>query len=355
MLKKYLARLLCDKIRDAFPGLFERLTAKLRQAEERRTALGEPRDTYEKRRAYLVTIAERYEKLAIEAIERPWLLETAHCRARTIIREANEVFANDMRDNGHKHEFQDHSITEEECIARLKVALPLRTNDGDAENDDDDDDDIDFERIPLFGVIRDEVAVCSSTELPGMVNPNVISRLYKLQSQKWHRMADSHVKKVGDTIATASALILNNVCSSSGNSAPLFKEIVHMLEKAHNEHMAELSKRLKTYCEGDQCKILQTTDPAFVRKHQLLRSLRITKGMRRALKTLEENDGTVSTEELGSLVCNECHFSSTHNTVAEVHDTLKVYYEVSHFDMAQVQNSDEHIGFTQRFYSPHYK
>ncbi|KAK3180847.1 hypothetical protein K4F52_007805 [Lecanicillium sp. MT-2017a] len=367
MLKKYLARLLCDKIRDAFPQLIERLTAKLRQAEERRNALGDPRVTYEEQRSYLVNIAKRYENLASEAMKEPWELGNADYRARTIIREANEAFANEMREKGHAYEFQDHSITEEECIVRLEAALPLCTNHNDAKNDDgkalplrtndtearnddgkdnndnDYDDDVDFEKIPLFAVIREEVAVCSSTELPGMVNTKVISRLYMLQSQKWHQMADTHVQKVAVAIATASVAILKEACSPSGHSGSLFKEIMHMLEKAHNEHLAELSERLKTYCDGEQSKILQTTDPAFLRKRQLLRSLRIAKGLRRAQEKLTKNRRIMSVEKLGSLVCNECHLSSTNNTVAEVHDTLKVYYEVSHLsrsDMGQVQNSD---------------
>ncbi|OAR03062.1 hypothetical protein LLEC1_04715 [Akanthomyces lecanii] len=334
MLKKYLGKLLCDKIQAAFPTLLDNLRLQLKEAQATEIKLGPSRNSSHQRRAYLTEIAHRYQSRAREALERPWLLDSASSRARQIVRETNDSFAGKMRDSGHALSFQDHDLEMDGCLERLGKILhpetkperaPARFGVPEEENEDDNAKN----GAELFASIKAEVAICSSTQLPGMVHPDVIQRLYRKQTALWQDMASTHVRKIASTILSTAEELLNDACPASGSTSFLHGELLLSVRQFHDESLEKVLRALEMYCAGDQTKLLQTTDPGFIRRLQLLRSLRMVKTMELATTIVSVNKKTHSVEELGILLFEHCHHSAVDNTVNDVHDTLRVYYEFS--------------------------
>lgn len=331
MLKKYLGKLLCEKIQVAFPTLLDNLRRQLKEAQTTERNLGPARDSGHQRRAYLTQIAQRYQAHAREALERPWLLNSPSSRARQIVREANDAFSDEMRETGHQHSFQDQGLEMDGCLERLgSILLPdnnpptVQTAHSATEDEDEGDN-----GESLFDRIKEEVAICSSTQLPGMVHPDVIQRLYKEQTSLWHGLASDHVRQIANTILSTSEELLNLACPASGSTSFLHGELLLAVRQFHDESLEKVLYALEKYCDGDQTKLLQTTDPGFIRRLQVLRSLRMVKTMELATTLVSVNRKTHSVEELGILLFEHCHHSAVDNTVNDVHDTLKVYYEVS--------------------------
>lgn len=263
------------------------------------------------------------------AVDSPWLLESPSARARQIVREASVLFNKEMRDSGHAMSFQDHDLEMDGCLARLgKILHPetkLEKAPASLSVPEDEDDDHGAE---LFARIREEVAICSSTQLPGMVHPDVIQRLYRQQTALWHDVASTHVRDAASTIISSAEELLNDVCPASGSTSFLHGELLLAVRQFHDESLEKVLRALDTYSEGDQTKLLQTTDPGFNHRLQLLKSLRMVKTMELATAIVSANKKTLSVEELGILLFEHCHHSAVDNTVNDVHDTLKVYYEV---------------------------
>ncbi|KAL2883208.1 hypothetical protein SGCOL_001398 [Colletotrichum sp. CLE4] len=59
--------------------------------------------------------------------------------------------------------------------------------------------------------IRDQLHIWQTTELPGMVNTEVIKILYKTQSEQWQRIAEQHIENIADDVETASNWILEDL------------------------------------------------------------------------------------------------------------------------------------------------
>ncbi|OAA81280.1 vacuolar sorting protein VPS1 [Akanthomyces lecanii RCEF 1005] len=325
MLKKYLGKLLCEKIQAAFPTLLDNLRRLLKEAQSTERKLGPSRDSSHQRRAYLTEIAQRYQDLADKALESPWLLDSPSARARQIVREANDAFDKQMRDSGHALSFQDHDLKMDDCLERLGKILHPETRLENSVPEDEDEDN----GAELFASIKEEVAICSSTQLPGMVHPDVIQRLYRQQTAIWHDVASVHVRELASAILSAAEELLNDVCPASGSTSFLHGELLLAVRQFHDESLEKVLRALKTYSEGDQTKLLQTTDPGFNHRLQLLRTLRMVKTMELATTIVKAKKETHTVEELGILLFKHCHHSAVDNTVNDVHDTLKVYYEFS--------------------------
>lgn len=346
MLKKYLGKLLCDQIQAAFPSLLDSLRLQIRLTEKKRQDLGPSRGSTHQRRTYLVGIAHKFQTLAREALEHPWQLTTERARARQHIREANETFSDAMRSSGHLYPFQDHGLDVDGCLLNLQSVLfsdaasPMESSSPLKGLGDES------ETQGLFEKIEEEVAICSSTQLPGMVHPDVIQRLYKQQTTLWRDMAADHVQRIATIVLSAAEMILQSVCPPSGNTTFLHGQLLLTIRQFHEQSLQEGLRDLNKYCDRDEDKLLQTTDPGFIRQLQLLRSLRMVRIMHAGLTMVRDHrEATPQTEEQGTEhlgteqfalhLFEQCHHSSVNNSVNEVHDTLKVYYEVCLLQPAQ--------------------
>lgn len=266
-----------------------------------------------------------------------------------------------MRVLGHVYEFEDHALKEDECIQRMREII-VRNEDRAQQNalaaaqaNGNPTPDVTPRRKrrasrvsnpapkrdhsvrsseALFAKIRHEVNICNSTELPGLVHPDVIRRLYKVQTEKWHIIAEDHLKTVALGVTGAAEEILNIVCPPGGSTSVLHDELLLIIRQFYDEALRRSLGILETYCKGDRIKLLQTTDPGFVHKLRLLQSLRMMKNIDVARQLVDTEENNHSVEELSILLFNACHHTALDNTVNEVHDALKVYYEVCSLDLS---------------------
>lgn len=357
-LRQYLGWLLSDKIRQAFPALLATLETLLCKAETQLGQYGVPRTTTHLRRVYLADLARQYELQALYALEMPQNLDDAGARVRSIVRAENEAFSEAMRVHGHLYEFHEHSVTEAEYWRRLEHKLrPLdqkkddaaataaangqaatpprarrgahtpsssaalssphgKTAHGSVRSTEE-----------LIRVIGDEVKLCSATELPGFVHPVVLRRLYCIQTHKWHDIARDHLRTVASAVGDATQRLLNAVVPAVLGHDTVHEGLCGLLGELHSAALQTALDRLQTYAVGDRSKVLQTTDPAFVRRLRLLQSLRLLDCFQRSVDAVNTRKATgASAEDLSELVVDSGHHASADNVVPEVHDALKVYY-----------------------------
>lgn len=321
-LKTYLSELLCDKLKAAFPRLEARLGKLLTDAEASMERLGAPRDTSEKKRSYLINLAQKYEERTKDALERPWRLDQANTKVRRLVRESNDSFAKGMRDSGHVYSFEDYDAKEEDYVQRLSALLSVDVPELQRDAREGEE---------LFAKIREEITNCGCTELPGQVHPDIIPRLYREQTRNWRAMAEKHLRQVAAGVMRAGEEILGSVCLRSGSSAAIiFEEWLRVLHESYDDALKRALGRLEAYCDGDQTKMLQITDPAFTKRLRILRSLRMVATLTKALKLVKQEMEEVKLplQEFEPILFDACHHSTAENTANEVHDILKVYYQV---------------------------
>jgi len=216
--------------------------------------LGEPRNTNETKRAYLVNIAQKYEERAKDALERPWQLERANTRVRRLVRERNDSFAEEMRNSGHVCKFEDYDTKEEDYIRRLgELMFPdapkpqQNTKSSLSAAAASAQERPIHEGEKLFAKIREEINNCGCTELPGQVHPDIIPRLYREQTQEWRVLAEAHLKQVAAEVICAAAEILESVCWRPGGSdGILLKEWLFVLHQSYDDALEIALKELQT-------------------------------------------------------------------------------------------------------------
>ncbi len=315
MLRKHLARLLCDKIRAAFPHLLGNIKALLDEADRSKASLGKTRDTQDLRRSYLADMAQNYETDALKALQTPWDLPSSSARIRLLAKDMNQSFDTVMRDRGHTHRFEDHDLKDQAYIEQMEQLKSDLAVDSD-------------ESPEILQMIQEEIRICSSTGLPGMAHPDVVHRLYKRQTKKWKNMAEVHLLGVAKIVSQGAKEILSTVCPASAGTAVLFEELWLILHTFYEAALSRALTTLRTYCDGDQMKLLQTTDPGFLYKLDLLKSLRIAKAYSKATELVRAESSHLSMEQLSLRMCDMLHIASQDNMSNHIHDTLKVYYEV---------------------------
>jgi hypothetical protein len=105
MLKKYLANLLCRRIRESFPSM-QNTVAKLLAAERiRRDSLGEPRSEHPARLAHLMSIVKEFQDLANKALRSPEGLPSDDIKLCGKKQNQADIFTKIMEESGHSYEF----------------------------------------------------------------------------------------------------------------------------------------------------------------------------------------------------------------------------------------------------------
>ncbi len=282
-------------------------------------------------------MAQNYETNAKKALSSVWDVPK-DARIRLLVHTLNVEFDRKMVAEGHEFKFEDHGTPENDYIQR--VGYFIATNkvpeiDGDAS-------------LEIFNQIREQVQVYGSG-LPGMVHPEVIRRLYEMQTQKWEQMAEEHVRTVANGVSVGTRKLLEVVCPSEGATALLHNELQQIITTFHDRALAKALATLNTYSQADRTKTPQTTNPDFEHRLRLLQSLRVTKTYVRVrdiyqskleevynrMNQLVSNGEFLQTraaltvaEDLSGFILDEFHSSALKNTVHDVHDILKVYYKV---------------------------
>ncbi|KAI1273638.1 vacuolar sorting protein VPS1 [Xylaria sp. FL0933] len=371
MLRRHLSSLLAQKIRGSFPEIRTRIQQLLTDAKASRAALGDPRPTHAKRLQYLRNIVEKYEIQAMNALEKPGLLDEG-LRARNKVKLANDEFAKLMQDKGHTFQFEDPDIDPLEEVVRMKNeftaghkprslvpetttqsifsetttqsifaqtaprgglfagttpfsfgspnsssssstqkprSTPSRQN---AAN-------IDNGKL-LRDEIRKELRSFEGTQLLGLINPEVIPALYRKQTENWHKYATEHIDKVANHVALAAAGILGQVCPDdpvAGNPQlhdGLFEVLRGFWRKSADIALAELN----TYSLRERSHPPQTEDPRYYQRLKAWQTIRLLRSL-----------ASVPPDSDATAIYDRLHFTIEDNMIDAVHDILKVYYQIS--------------------------
>lgn len=123
MLKKFLANLLCRRIRENFPDM-QRTIGRLLAAEKAYLMrLGEPRTLHHQQQTYLVSIAERFQTLAHQALTSPEELSADAMKLRGMTQKSGDEFAEELRRHGHFYPF--HEIGKSTSSTSLQNEIDL--------------------------------------------------------------------------------------------------------------------------------------------------------------------------------------------------------------------------------------
>ncbi|KAJ0367920.1 hypothetical protein COL26b_011090 [Colletotrichum chrysophilum] len=341
MLKKHLGNLLCARIRDNFPTIRDTISRLLSEAEGSRQSLGDPRPTHNLRQQYLRDVLQRYGEIADKALYYPGFLDDEMMRVRAMTRSANEEFTQAMKDRGHAYNFQDadvdpvkqltdimshHYSSQSQASPPTEQPVtppstpPKKGRERQSHN-------IQEQSATSFTQeVRSQLKIWQTTELPGLVNTEVIKVLFMKQSEKWEHIAEEHIDRVGRHVEYAADKILRAVCSPSDGCEIIQKELSAVIGQFQRQAKEKALSELKEHCRRERQSHLQTTDIRFQQNLQALRSSRLLN----TLGSMPIREGTL-VEPAAHLhaLFRHIHHSAEDNMINDVHDVVKVYYQIS--------------------------
>ncbi|KAF3811106.1 Interferon-induced GTP-binding protein Mx2 [Colletotrichum gloeosporioides] len=332
MLKRYLSNLLYSRLCDSVPDIQESISDALWAANNLRTRLGDARSSHRLRQLYLRDAVEKFHAIAKKTLNSPGHLSDKETMVRSLVRESSNHFTVAMREHGHAYEFEDVGTEPTrklaDAISSYYPSDAVVTHHSTAsKKSTGQQKSKDTRRLPpLTSEIRLQLKVWQTTELPGLLNTEVVKVLFKEQTRKWEDLAKSHISRVTNTVEVACDVILNQVFKSDGSSKILRSELEMVLSQFRREGKSKALDELKEYCRRERELHLQTTDPRFTENLEALRSARLLK----TLKSMPKQSGDLADpmSHAGALL-QHFHHSAGDNMVQEVHDIVKSYYQIS--------------------------
>ncbi|KAL9015928.1 MAG: hypothetical protein Q9185_006695 [Variospora sp. 1 TL-2023] len=186
----------------------------------------------------------------------------------------------------------------------------------------------------IYTWIREEIKNCRGTELQGTLNPDVLPALFHRQVVKWEEIASSHFQSVANITATVVEQAARTSCGDKF-TAGYIQELVQQTNKDFEKRgIAHIHRRF----DATVTRHLQTQNPIFESSIRDARLARFKEALDRyRLKKRESilfgspDDGVsvvIDLRDVTSLF-DELHMSNAQNLEAEIHDTLKSYYELA--------------------------
>ncbi|KAL8984718.1 MAG: hypothetical protein Q9177_004626 [Variospora cf. flavescens] len=186
----------------------------------------------------------------------------------------------------------------------------------------------------IYTWIREEIKNCRGTELQGTLNPDVLPALFHRQVVKWEEIASSHFQSVAKITATVVEQAARTSCGDKF-TAGYIQDLVQQTNKTFEKRgIAHIHRRF----DATVTRHLQTQNPIFESSIRDARLARFKEALERyRLKKQESilfrlpDDGVsvvIDLRDVTSLF-DELHMSNAQNLEAEIHDTLKSYYELA--------------------------
>lgn len=356
MLRRYLSNLLGSRIRDAFPVIQASIDKRLAEAKLSARALGKPRHTRTDRLEYLREIVERYERDAKIAMERPGELPK-NLMLRNKVSEEKEKFSELMRQSGHKHQFEDPDTDPQDALALMmdEHAASAKGQFQFQFGGSLTPDGLDKPKAPginlpvtppsdhrsskkrsqtrkkpsrkseilheapdaLFNEIRKRIHEYQTSQLPGLVNPDVMPSLFKTQTEKWYTYAKQHIITIGNIVAQGIHGILERVQPRSPGFEIVHDGLWEIIKIFWQNAMNKLERELDEFCYRERNHPLSVESSMFTPRLKALQTIRLMQ----SIKTLSLEQSPVAIHE-------QLHFSIEDNMVKTVHDILKIYYQV---------------------------
>ena len=175
---------------------------------------------------------------------------------------------------------------------------------------------------PIFEHIRATSRSYQSTQLPGLINPDVLPDLFLKQTEKWPALAEAHLDAVAAHVSNTVLAVLQRSCPGEGGTRIAHDELWRQLHDSHETALTAARRKVRQYCHQERASILQTTDPRFLDALRALRTIRL-------LDSLDALQGPAIAGTQDPALYFDClHYSMDDNMVKDVHDVLKVYYQV---------------------------
>ena len=161
-----------------------------------------------------------------------------------------------------------------------------------------------------------------STLVPGMVHPQILENLYRLQTQKWLAVSMNLLESVSIRVEEAARYILDTVCPPSGSTTALRRSFQDRISAMHEKATTEARQGLEDFVSSVRENVMQMTDPAFREEVQMWAYVRSFRAMQ---------DADCSAEN----PLKSCHSflnmmarSARKDVESEIHDVTRVYYVV---------------------------
>ncbi|KAF6799564.1 vacuolar sorting protein VPS1 [Colletotrichum sojae] len=341
MLRRHLADLLSGKVQENFTGVQATILELLRDARRSRRCFAEPRPTHALRLHYIRDVVEWYAVAAGKVLASPGSLNGVQ-QTRAKVHNANKSFTEAMIRSGHALDFQDVDVDVEKNFAEaLRVCYPhfapkkdqvgagkanpvppVKHTNGSTPS----------KKSTIFGPgsliikITFELPVWQSTELPGLVNAEFIRHLFQLLAAPWQNLAQSHINAVSAQIVAAFESLLNDACCPFYGSEVIVNELTAVLSRFQTKAKERAMSELEEYCRRQREAHLQTTDPRF---DQMLQKWRTSRLLRSLVTVPVYGESGLDPVSHAELVFKTMHHSVEDNMIYDIHDIVRVYYELA--------------------------
>jgi hypothetical protein len=280
-LRNRLSTLLHRHLVQELPSLKREMEEKLKSTKAELIDLGERRETSQEQRIALTKVSTKIHHIIGNAINGQYthtffntidrktsIVQGENVRRfRAVVQNLNQKFADDVRLRGHKFEIAAHkkegfkvsqaAVTEVPPSGGLFGSVPAQVSNEEeatsSEEDGDSDSDSDASREEPEPMTHGEglewvktmIRGCRGHELPGGVNPEVISHLFWEQSEPWKEIAEGHIEQVREACKSFIHQVLEFAAPSEFKKPLEDLVVTTVLEETLKSAQEELEKLLE--------------------------------------------------------------------------------------------------------------
>jgi hypothetical protein len=336
-LKKYLASLLCRRIRDAFPGMLNTVTKLLEAEKLRRRGMGESRVDHLHKQAYLMRIVDTYRTLALQALRSPTDLQDDNMKLRGFIVDEKLAFERSMKKKGHFYNFLE--IGDKPKADPQELVLDLDEDDSESDSTPKISSDsfqnpfrpdnlspsvshrslpathnltkqpyrprgaavrrrglytpsqsppreqkpavTQSKRNPLYTEIRKQIDTNRGEELPGMLNPAVLKPLLRKQTSKWQTLGEEYLERLVTMTKDVALNIFDKACADAGTTERTRVGLQERLLGFAEDSRTDVLRKLRELCDKNASMALQTDTDDFLRKVRQAQMMRFINALQR--------------------------------------------------------------------------
>lgn len=352
-LKHHLGEILTSQIEKVFPELERDIESRLSKKYAQLAEMGDARTNLSQSQAYLNQFVSKYSKQAKDALIRPGQLESRDMDLRQKLGDLNTQFANVMRWVGAVWSFEDVGIDPYVSCGRYRQLLDNNEINGKEKNekahqalyemnDSPDEFESELPKIPAFDkykhlkssqdfakIIKDYLGRFGASQPPGVVNSEIYPVIYRLQISKWGHIAQEHLERVKDALKLSYEMILESTCPNTGSTSVLYRELKSRLHLMFEATFGKARQDLESYCKQETERVfLQTNSRDFPDRLDYWRSLRYARAFHAAsIPKNGQAHNLISSQTLVDM-WSSMDLSNEARMMYEIHDVVKVYYEV---------------------------
>ncbi|KAM0234334.1 hypothetical protein ACHAP5_010148 [Fusarium lateritium] len=368
-LRDHLGEILTCQIEEAFPQLEQEIQSQLSKRYVQLLQMGDHRITLSQNQAYLNQFVRKYSVQATLALRSPGQLESRDMDLRQKLGDLNTHFGKVMRWVGGVWAFGDGGIDPHTSCTRYQAVLDNTEIKGKEKNEtaqkalyemtyspDNFQSALakiqafekykDLESSEDFGnIIKDNLGRFGASQPPGVVNSDIYPVIYRLQISKWGFIAQEHLARVRDALKLSYETILKSTCPDTGGTSVLYNELKNRLHLMFEETFLKARRDLESYCKQETERVfLQTNNPEFTIKLDGWRSLRYARAFHAGSTAKDGQAHDVISSQTLVNMWNSMDLSNETRMMLDIHDVVKVYYELSEKEISDITREDKNIG-----------